>query len=61
MMVIWDFRLSVSILYQCILPSGIFFQRHLTVSSINDIIIVVDSIIDDSQICDRSSDVDKVS
>ena len=41
--------------------SGIFFQRHLTVSSINDIIIVVDSIIDDSQICDRSSDVDKVS
>ena len=60
MMVIWDFRLSVTILYQCILTSGIFCQRHLTVSSINDIIIVVDSIIDDSQICDRSSDVDMV-
>ena len=57
MMVIWDFSLSVTILYQCILPSGIFVQRHLTVSSINDISIIVDSIIDDSQMCDRSSDV----
>ena len=33
MMVIWVFSLSVTIFHQCISPSVIFVQRHLTVSN----------------------------